>query len=804
MALSVKTFDHPVDCPQPSNYVTVNYHATSADELCAGNGSLYQIWGNYSSLSDIFANSDSSTGSNTDLCANGMDVVFCVDYTSSMGGEINDVKTGIADIVNTIATESGEDYRLGLVIFDEYSVSGTINYQNTSTYTSLPNAQKIDTTQNNTRTVITCLEKMGVVGDSTSFSTELAKLNTSDLPLGSGSAGPEPGGLAGNEIIGGFAGGWRSDALKMVILITDASAGGDDDIANAADTTFFNNTLIPNANNNGVQFLIQTNFNSNGGDQNYANLASNTIPQGIYDNQVNFANSNWPSVTLIPYIEQLCDETFTYNCDPAPAGWYQEVGSNTVYYWDGTNWTQEEICEFTVTVSIVDNISNGTVDQIGTGHPNYGGNSSTFEFTGPVGTAISQVWDADPNTYYNNLVISGAQITTVSGNGNLTTATRNGNNADAADITLSNEEFKFSGSIIGDASYTLVISGSASAIQYRHSVIIKSDIYDTDGSTAGQMYFDSEQSGWTASTYFNSTHNQNLAVYTKDFIGVYNSAQSWGQVDFLPNPSNYDLVLDNSYSVAYSDPTTATAIANNGTVNYNHVGENMSGTFDMPPTFGSTTYTISGQSNQPQYTTQLNVTELITGASFAPTYNQVSYTGYTGDTTTISIPFDLDPGYGDVDINPATQVIVTGLAANALVSNVAFNTTTNTLSFDLEIGTSNIAGNMEISGSATQIRYTYTVDFVTVGMGGLTYPTTNLLGEMNTTPSATVGAQNIQPDTVYQIDGVSSDEGDLDASAANSGLLSLDIDIDLVGGMPIGGGSATVTVTGSADATQYD
>ena len=120
MALSVKRFVHPVDCPQPENYVNVNYHATSADELCAGNGSLYQIWGDYSSLANIFANQDSSTGSNTDLCNNGMDVVFLVDYTASMGGEIDDVKTGISNIVSTINTESGGDYRLGLVVFDEY------------------------------------------------------------------------------------------------------------------------------------------------------------------------------------------------------------------------------------------------------------------------------------------------------------------------------------------------------------------------------------------------------------------------------------------------------------------------------------------------------------------------------------------------------------------------------------------------------------------------------------------------------------------------------------------------------------
>ena len=806
MALSVKRFVHPVDCPQPENYVNVNYHATSADELCAGNGSLYQIWGDYSSLANIFANQDSSTGSNTDLCDNGMDVVFCVDYTASMGGEIDDVKTGISNIVSTINTESGGDYRLGLVIFDEYSVSGTISYQNTSTYTNLPNAQKIDTTQNNTRTVITCLEKMSTVGNSTSFETELNKLNTTNLPLGSGSGTAEPGGLAGNNIINGFAGSWRSNAIKLVILITDAPAGGDDDSANSADTSFFNNTLIPNATNNGVQFLIQTNFNSNGGDQNYANLADDTIPQGIYDNQVNFSNSNWPSVTLIPYIEQLCDETFTYNCDPAPAGWYQEVGQNTVYYWDGTSWTQSEVCEYTVTVSIVDNISNGTVDQIPSNHANYGGNASTFSYTGPIGTSISQVWDCDPNTYYNNLTLSGANISLVSGTGNLATATNNGTGADGSDSTLTSEEFKFSGTIQGDASYTLTISGSAQQINYRHAVYIRSDVYDTGGTTVGQMLFAAEEEGWTLGSYYNSTHNQNLAQYSKTFDAPYNSSQSWGDVSFLPSPSGYDLVLDGAVTTTYSDATTASHISNTGVVTYNPTGETMSGTFTMPAvTSGYVIYTISGESNQPQYTTQLNVTESITGAYFDSAYNTVSYTGYEGQSTTISIPFLLDTDYNDVAINVASQVIVTGLAANALVSNVAFDTVTNTLSFDLEISGSNVSGNMEISGSATENRYSYQVSFDTsdldsnVSIPNYTY--NEHAGDDG--GQVTVSLTGMATDFTYNITGSTHTELPANGSFDVISASGHDVVIDLPS-MPSGGGSAVVTVLGTATEDSYD
>lgn len=806
MALSVKRFVHPVDCPQPENYVTVNYHATSADELCAGNGSLYQIWGDYSSLANIFANQDSSTGSDSDICNNGMDVVFAIDYTASMGGEINNVKTGISDIVTAINTQSGGDYRLGLVLFDEYNVVDTPNYANTSTYTSLPNAQKIDTTQNNTRTVITCLEKMSAVGNSTSFETELNKLNTAAFPLGNGSSLPEPGGLAGNNIVNGFSGSWRSNALKMVILITDAQAGGDDDSAGAADTSFFNNTLIPNATNNGVQFLIQTNYNSSGGDQNYANLASNTIPQGIYDNQVNFNNSNWPSTTLIPYIEQLCDETFLYNCDPAPVGWYQEVGQNTVYYWDGTSWTQSQVCEYTVTVSIVDNISNGTVDQIPSNHSNYGGNASTFSYTGPIGTSISQVWDCDPNTYYNNLTLSGANISLVSGTGNLVTATNNGTGADGSDNTLTSEEFKFSGTIQGDASYTLTISGSAQQINYRHTVYIRSDIYDTGGTTPGYMTFAAEESGWTLDTWYSSTHNQNLPLYYKEFNAPFNSSQSWGDVSFVPSPSGYDLVLDNSYTVAYSDPGTATHLAANSVVTYNATGETMGATFTMPAVSGGTvTYTITGQSNQPQYTTQLNVSESITGAYFDSSYNTVSYTGYEGQSTTISIPFLLETDYNDVQINVVNQVIVTDLTANALVSNVAFDGVTNTLSFDLEISNQNVAGNMYISGSATEKRYSYQVSFDTsdldsnVSIPSYTWNETAGADGGQVTRSLT----GMLADYTYNITGSTHVESPSNGTFDVISASGHDVVIDLPS-MPSGGGSATVTVLGTATEDSYD
>ena len=68
--------------------------------------------------------------------------------------------------------------------------------------------------------------------------------SSTGMSIGAGDGGPEPGGLATYEVAANaFAGQWRADALKLIIHITDNYAGGDDDVANSADQTYFQNTL---------------------------------------------------------------------------------------------------------------------------------------------------------------------------------------------------------------------------------------------------------------------------------------------------------------------------------------------------------------------------------------------------------------------------------------------------------------------------------------------------------------------------------------------------------------------------------
>lgn len=172
-------------------------------------------------------------------CDSGMDVVFIFDYTGSMGSQIEAAKTGASNIISTIRSQSGENaYRLGIVLADEYG-SGTVsNYNTASAYTSLPLSRRfINTGLNSKYQWITAMEVMTDNNEST-FKTQLNKLNnyTGGLSLGSGYGAPEPTDMALSRVVEyDFAGAFRSNVAKYVIIITDITPGGNDDTANNTD-----------------------------------------------------------------------------------------------------------------------------------------------------------------------------------------------------------------------------------------------------------------------------------------------------------------------------------------------------------------------------------------------------------------------------------------------------------------------------------------------------------------------------------------------------------------------------------------
>lgn len=166
-------------------------------------------------------------------CDSGMDVVFLFDYTASMSPQIEATKSGAVDIIDEIDELSGSnDYRLGLVLADEYGIGNDINYQNATGYTSLPSSQKVlnYNTSANRYQVLTAMEMMSD-NNETTFTDQIGKINNnSDMVLGDGGGLPEPVDLALKGIVeDNFAGEFRSNVAKYVIIVTDYLPGGDDD-----------------------------------------------------------------------------------------------------------------------------------------------------------------------------------------------------------------------------------------------------------------------------------------------------------------------------------------------------------------------------------------------------------------------------------------------------------------------------------------------------------------------------------------------------------------------------------------------
>ncbi|MCP4104084.1 MAG: VWA domain-containing protein [Desulfobacteraceae bacterium] len=135
-----------------------------------------------------------------------MDVVFVIDDTGSMSGAISDVKSGLVSIVNSINTTSGGDYQLGLITFkdtviveEDFALSNAAAIQNKiSSLTASGGGNGPEASDEALNTAINCLSaQAGQVGD--------------------------------------FNGPWRSGAVKIIILITDALPGGFDDQFTVAD-----------------------------------------------------------------------------------------------------------------------------------------------------------------------------------------------------------------------------------------------------------------------------------------------------------------------------------------------------------------------------------------------------------------------------------------------------------------------------------------------------------------------------------------------------------------------------------------
>ncbi len=263
------------------------------------------------------------TASNGVACALGMDVIFCIDFTGSMGSAIDAIKTDVTNIVNTIITESNNDYRLGLVIFDAYRDGSNIDYSTSPTYAALPSAQKIVT--GNTAAgpnsglpgqlcyqVLTALEMMSTNNQS-SFNAVLQQLNTPNntpgLELGGGAIadGPEPGDLAIEQIIDNdFAGAFRNNVAKLIITISDQYPGGN---AEDYDTTVISRlqTLVTTSVANDIQHLAMIKLSTTQ-TLNPDPMAPNTGYRILTDNTSGEFVNDFAPADIIQAIQDICTE----------------------------------------------------------------------------------------------------------------------------------------------------------------------------------------------------------------------------------------------------------------------------------------------------------------------------------------------------------------------------------------------------------------------------------------------------------------------------------------------------------------
>ena len=611
MALSVKRFIHEINCPEPSEQTNVMYHPTSSDVLCAGGGTLTAIFADQNGLTNIQANESTTYAGDGDLCTNGMDVVFVVDYTGSMGGAIEGVKAGLNSLISTIDTQSGGNYRLGLVTFD----GGSCNYNSSSYYTGLPAAQKINEA---CTTIITCFEKMGTVGNSTSFSTAVNSINnpSTGMPIGSSR---EWGGRAIDEVVNSnFAGSFRNNVQKLIILVTD------DDPEN--NTTYFNN-LFTTFNGGGYQLLYNSNVAANSTVHTEYNILLNTQPAGSAHYALNY-NSTW-TTGLIADIENLCEETFTYTCDEIAVGWYMEPGVNTAFYWDGTTWSQTD-CEYTVKVNISKvsgSSTNWNLAGIPSSHPNYF-DANTFIFTGTSGQSYSIApWTIVPSTDYTIQDIVSLTKTTVAGSSvGFSVYTDNGVGDSGVFSSLGATEFNMVGSINGDAEHNVVIGAKVAANNYTMQFYLIADEPDVLNAGGGSqspsgkvvLYPAVPEGFWLSA---NTSYPTKTSAIKYTFSGQVGSQHDYS-VDLQPSPSDYSLSLT-SYTTGSSTPMSI----GDGAIG---TSENFSGSFSMPSGGGTAEVFLDVEVNQPSYRFVLSVGDSIAGASVQTAYQSQIFDGYTG------------------------------------------------------------------------------------------------------------------------------------------------------------------------------
>jgi len=209
----------------PAGQTSTNFVVTTTGVSATNTTSIAAAYHNQSVSPASLKLLPSGAGGSGSFQCGPMDVAFLIDTTGSMGDAIEAVKTGVTNLISQIAQASGGDFRLGLVTFDGFydrapfncACSCTINYGE-----------------------FVCV-KQAFTSNEAAFRAAL-----SGVTKGDGGGTPEPSDEALNTVIhglsarkdefdqwvqyGDFNTPFRPEARKIIILVTDQTPGGFDDV----------------------------------------------------------------------------------------------------------------------------------------------------------------------------------------------------------------------------------------------------------------------------------------------------------------------------------------------------------------------------------------------------------------------------------------------------------------------------------------------------------------------------------------------------------------------------------------------
>ena len=787
MALSVYRLNTQVECEEPANEIQVTYHATDVDVVCAGGGSAFSIFHDtLNTLGNIFgsgggsgagAGTDEFSGGVTNPCAQGMDVVFVLDY-SAQGhyGYMPILKNQYTSYIGSkIDNLSGGDYRVGIVTYEGDTTLSSPAYSSAGFYQNLPAGQKIAEVVPGGHHFITCWQKM-TQANNTTVSAVINALDSSNSNSTAvdGSGDMQPAGRALLEVgTNEFAGQWRNGVARFIIVLSPDDA---DETA-----AYMQNTVLPGAEQKQIQHIVLCKNPANSSPS-LSYIAGATTPVGSYLGGLNLGGNNWAQVDLPNELSTDCTGTTIYDCSPLAAGWYQEVGDTTAYYWDGTAWTSSNNCQYTVTINLVNGGSNVSLDNIASDHAYYS-DADTYVINAVYGTQFTLTNSVSANSGYTFSDIDATSVITVSGSGGTISVV-----TDTTDNTLASDEYKITGTVSADMTFNVVITASANQNPQTASIIVVSDVadpFDANGqsqSPVGEIAVRAHTPAvW--SNVAESYGGKSSLSYT--FSETPGTTCSW-RINFDPNPSDY--TLNNiSSSATYSSSTIQNLV--NGTTTTNSY---ITGSFEMPSTSGhQIRYNINGGSDQPDYTYNLTAQISSGGGSIENAPYSQTYTGYTGDQFNFSISI---VGSTDVQI----MQILSATESDSNISNVTINNVDFTVTGTVTMPSGGGSGDVDIVTRTQAVNHSFSVIINDPFTDTASYPSHTFTGQTGSSHSQTISLQNTDSDTTYTVTGVS--DNSIPLTVSNSGT---DIVLSL-SSMPSGGGSATVTVTGSNVAKQYN